>query len=218
MAGQVRSVGHAGVIGGGFARYDAWQNALLTHDEMAREAFVELPAAHPTWMMRRERIVSLGGYRAGDFPEDYELFLRALSAGLRFGKVAEVVLEWRDHPGRATRRDPRYAKEAFLRVKADYHAAHLAGGRVLVWGGRTARRLGRMLLARGVAVEGWVDVDPRKRGLRAEGRPFLSPDELPPPGRFHVVACVGTPGAREEIRAALVARGYREVHDFRLAG
>lgn len=218
VTGQVQSVRRDGALGGGFARYDAWQNALVTHEDMAREAFVEMPAAHPTWMMRRERILELGGYRDGAFPEDYELFLRALGAGLRFGKVPEVVLEWHDHPGRATRRDPRYSKEAFLEVKAEYLSALLSARRVLVWGGRTARRLGRMLSARGVKVEAWVDIDPRKRGQCAEGRPFLSPDDLPPPGTFYVVACVGTPGAREEIRGALVARGYQEIRDFRLAG
>ena len=35
--------------------------------------------------------------------EDYDFFLRAAAAGVRFGKHPEVLMRWRDHPDRHSR-------------------------------------------------------------------------------------------------------------------
>ena len=48
---------------------------------------------------RARRSRALGGYRDFDGPEDYELWLRAFDAGLRFAKLADVCSQWRDCPG-----------------------------------------------------------------------------------------------------------------------
>ena len=39
-------------------------------------------------------------------------------------------------------------------------------------------------------------------------------ERLPPPGGVFVVAAVGTPGARDDIRTKLLPRGYTEGTDF----
>ena len=70
-------------------------------------------------MFRRELVARHGGYRAGDFPEDYELWLRWLDAGVRMAKVPRPLLTWHDSTGRLSRTDARYDPEAFFRLKAE---------------------------------------------------------------------------------------------------
>lgn len=211
------------VARGGYARYVAWTNRLLSHDDIAAARFVESPLAHPSVTFRREVVERWGGYADGDFPEDYELWLRWLDAGVRMEKLAEPLLLWNDAPGRLSRHDPRYAEDAFYRVKARYLARWLARHnahhpRVIVWGaGRVTRRRVRPLLAAGIEVAAWVDIDPRKIGRTLDGCPVLGVDALPPPGAAFVVPYVPSRGAREEIETRLRAAGYRAGVDYVVA-
>lgn len=208
----------------GYARHVDWTNRLLSADAIALGRFVESPLAHPSVMFRRELLARHGGYRDGDFPEDYELWLRWLEAGVRMEKLAEPLLVWNDGPRRLSRRDPRYSPEAFHRVKAGYLARWLAAHnshhpRVIVWGaGRVTRRRARPLLDAGIKVTAYVDIDPRKLGRALAGRPVIGPAALPPPGACFVVSCVSAAGARDLIEARLAAAGYRPGRDYVLAG
>jgi len=208
----------------GYARHVAWTNSLCAHEAISLARFVESPLAHPSVMFRREVPMQHGAYRQGDFPEDYELWLRWLEAGVRMEKLADTLLVWRDSPGRLSRRDPRYAAEAFHRVKAGYLARWLTlhnarHPRVVLWGaGRVTRRRARLLQAEGIAIDAYVDIDPRKIGRAIEGKPVLGPSALRTPGGCFVVAAVSSAGAREQIESALVAAGHRAGRDYILAG
>ena len=208
---------------GGYARYVDWTNELLTHDDIRLGSFVESPFAHPSVMFRRELVDRHGGYAEGDFPEDYELWLRWLDAGVRMEKLPDTLLVWRDTPGRLSRHDRRYAPDAFARVKAAYLARWLRAHNahhptISVWGaGRVSRRHARHLAALGVGIDAWIDIDPRKIGRRLDGAPVIAPDDLGDPGRRFVVSYVGSHGARELIGQALQARGYRPGADYVLA-
>jgi glycosyltransferase involved in cell wall biosynthesis len=207
----------------GFARYVDWTNGLLGHEAIALARFVESPLVHPSVVFRRGLLERWGGYRDGAFPEDYELWLRWLEAGVRMEKLAEPLLVWNDSPARLSRRDRRYDPEAFYRVKAGYLARWLARHNphhpsVVLWGaGRVTRRRARALVEHGIQIEAFVDIDPRKRGRPIEGRPVLMPDALPPPGAAFVVSYVGGAGAREHIEAFLQADGRRPGTDYVLA-
>lgn len=201
----------------GLEIYEGWINSLLTHDEIARDLFVECPLAHPSMMMRRDEVLRLGGYEDRGWPEDYDLILRYAGAGYRLEKVPEVLLEWREGPGRLFRRDPRYGKEAFWRVKAHYLArGPLAGGRpIWIWGaGVGGKRLGRALSAEGVPIRAYVDIDPRKIGKTRRGIPVLPPEDLAPEEGETIIAAVAARGAREEVRERLRDLGYREGEEF----
>jgi glycosyltransferase involved in cell wall biosynthesis len=198
---------------GGYAAYAAWVNSLLTPEAIARERFVECPIVHPTLLMRAALLRQIGGWRDGDFPEDYDLILHVLAAGHRAAKVAEPLYFWRDHLDRASRVDPRYSPEAFARLKARYLAAGPLRGqrRVVVWGaGKTSRRALRPLVELGHEVAAWIDIDPREIGRRRRGAPVLPPDELPTLHGLPLLIYVGTRGARELIRPRLVRYGYTE--------
>jgi glycosyltransferase involved in cell wall biosynthesis len=195
------SPGH--VAGEGMLAYVEWQNGLVEHDAMARDRFVESPVVHPSVAARTATFRQLGGWRDFDGPEDYDLWLRAFEAGLRFAKLEETLLEWRDSPGRLTRTDPRYAPGRFLALKLEaLSRGALAGGRdVVVWGaGPVGRALSRALRAAGHEVRAFVEVDPRKVGRRRHGVPVVAIEEAGLlRGPLHLAA-VGTRGARERIR------------------
>jgi glycosyltransferase involved in cell wall biosynthesis len=214
---RVRLVGTGAPPGEGMRAYVRWQNALLDHDAMARDRFVESPLVHPSVAMRRTALQDLGGWRDFDGPEDYELWLRAFQAGLRFAKLAEVLLDWHDSPGRLTRTDPRYAPARFLALKLEWLArGPLAGGRpVVVWGaGPVGKGWSRALRAAGHEVRAFVEVNPRKVGARVHGAPVVAVDEA---GRLRGplhLAAVGQRGARERIRAEAARLGLVEGADL----
>lgn len=196
----------------GLALFVDWTNDLLSPADIARSRFVETPIIHPSAMFRRELIPLHGGYRPGDFPEDYELWLRWLDAGVRFAKLPQYLLEWTDRADRLTRSDLRYGTEAFFRIKAPYIARWLAANnpahpRVVVWGaGRTARMRFRFLAAEGVEPVAYVDIDPNKIGWKIAGVPVIAPDEIP--ADAFVLIYVGKRGARRLIEARLGDRLY----------
>ena len=208
----------------GYARHVDWLNALATPEAIALHRFVESPLAHPSTMFRRELVSQFGGYRDGAFPEDYELWLRWLDAGVRMAKVPQVLLTWADLPGRLSRTDPRYAPEAFFRLKAQWLARELkrrvGPRRLLVWGaGRPTRKRAAWLEREGIAIDGYVDIDPKKisPAMGGTGRPVLAPGQLPEPTDVFVAVYVAKRGARELIAAELEERGFKAGRDYLLA-
>jgi len=201
----------------GALRYEAWLNSLCSPSTVEREIFVECPVAHPSLLVRRAVLLAVGGYRDVGWPEDYDLVLRLWAAGHRMAVVPEVLLHWREAPGRASRTDARYAPDAFRRCKVHYLARTLAAGRegVVVWGaGPVGKAFARELLAQGVRLRAFVDRDPRKIGQEIYGVPVVDRGEI---DRFRgalAVAAVGLPGAREDIRADLDEAGWREMTDY----
>ncbi len=177
---------------------------------------MESPLCHPSVTLRREALVAVGGWRDGDFPEDWELWLRLLAAGHRLTCLPSVLHRWRDHDRRLTRTDPRYREEAHLALKAEHARLRLAGRPCTIWGaGQVGLKLSRRLRAMGVTITRFIELSPRKVGRRLEGIPAVSPDALGPPSHdTHLLAAVGAKGAREEIRAHLAAQGWREGAHF----
>jgi glycosyltransferase involved in cell wall biosynthesis len=168
-------------VGDGFRLYYQWLNGLLTHEEMAREIFLESPLANPSAAFRKSWIQDVGGYQDQGWPEDYDLWLRLYLAGARFAKIPQVLLEWREHPERLTHQDPRYSLENFLRAKAHYIAKGPARGRdaLFIWGaGMTGRRLSKHLVREGLPLVAFVDPDPGKIGSTRRGRPILAKEHL----------------------------------------
>ena len=207
----------------GFREYGRWQNGCVTSEDIADEIYRESPLAHPSVMFRKAAVAAVGGYRSGDFPEDYELWLRMNRAGLRSAKVAEVLVAWRDHPQRLTRTDPRYSNLAFERLRAHFLAQdpRLHSGRPLViWGaGRHTRKRAKHFLNYGFKIVAWVDVDRNKIGHIVQDVPVVSPEWLQnrSPQPF-VLSYVVKHGARVEISQALNAMGYQRGRDYLMVG
>jgi glycosyltransferase involved in cell wall biosynthesis len=210
-----------GGLAEGYRIYTDWVNGLCTPEEISREAFVECPIPHPTWMFDRDALLAVGGYRECEWPEDLDLLYRLLEKGHALGKVPEVLHRWRDHPERLSRRDPRYRREAFLRAKAHYVGRIHPMRAAIVWGaGRTGRLLARLLGAEGVPVRAFLDIRPERAGTTWRGISIFSPDEVSrraPEWRregIRILSGVASRGARHEIRNALKAANLEEGSDF----
>lgn len=200
----------------GGAAYRDWLNALTEPADIAREIYIESPLPHPGWLLRRAAWTQVGPYRDGPWPEDYDWLLRAHQAGLRCAKPADgVLLDWREHPGRLTRRDPRCARTRLIAVKGPALAAAVAERPVLLWGAtKTGGRLHDALVAHGVAVRAFVDLDPRRCAGRKRGLPVLTPAAAAAHTDAAILVTVSQGALKPAIRAQLATLGRSEGEDW----
>lgn len=207
----------------GYAAYVDWTNGLLEHERIATHRFVESPLIHPSVMFRTSLIQNFGGYRAGPFPEDYELWLRWLDAGVRMEKIERPLLIFNDSPTRLSRTDARYSLHAFYACKAHYLACWLKRHNpyhphIVLWGaGRQTRKRANLLSGYGVVIDSYIDIDPKKVGNQVQNRPVRHATDLCPKKDCFVVSYVANRGARDDIRSRLESWGYRIGLDFILA-
>lgn len=217
--GQVRFFRDEGEVPEGMRAYEAWINGVLTPADFERELLVESPVVHPAATFRLAVVQELGGYRGGDFPEDYDLWSRLALAGHALAKVPAVLVHMRDRPRRLTRTHPAYGPEAFRRVRQRHLEATLAReARVVVWGAaKSGKPWLRWLRERGQPLPFAIDIDPRRIGNTRQGVPVLAPDALARRRADYdlVLVAVGARGARAEIRAHLAALGLREPAEAR---
>lgn len=200
----------------GMRHYEDWQNSLLDHGQIMRDRYIESPFVHPSVMFRRDAVQALGNYRDTGWPEDYDLWLRLAVAGARFARIPEVLFYWRDRPGRMTRTASEYTLNAFRACKAHHlRQSFLAGvNEVTLWGaGIEGKAWRKILLAEGVAIRRWLEVDPRKIGQTIHGAPVIGIDAIAP-GDGKILVTVGAKGARAQVRAFAHEAGLCEGEDF----
>ncbi len=203
----------------GYQVYIEWMNKLVTCEDISRNRFIESPIAHPSVMFRKRAIDKYGPYREGEFPEDYELWLRWLENGAKMAKIDKLVLHWNDTPSRLSRNESRYSQEAFYKMKMIYLDRWLRkhnpfSPKIVIWGaGRYARKRARYLLEKGHEVMTYIDIDPKK-AQRNDCTYYL---DIPKPGDFFIVNLAGKRGAGEFIKSYLDQRGYKECKDYIMA-
>jgi glycosyltransferase involved in cell wall biosynthesis len=212
----------------GYVEYMRWQNACLTNQDIENQIYIESPFAHPSVMFRKKTIVKLGGYKNGDFPEDYELWLRLFHAGERMMKLEEVLLDWRESENRLSRTSARYSDTAFEKLRARYLAKdrRLQSRTIVFWGaGRKTRQRIQYLVEQGIKPCAWIDIDNKKVGREYLGAKTFLPDWLqqqPEHGldkkqqhrKPFVLNCVRNHGARDLCRQFLDKAGYEMGKDY----
>jgi hypothetical protein len=167
------------------------------------ELLVESPMFHPATTFRADALAAVGGWREGDFPEDYDLLLRLARGGWCLENLDVEVLAWRDRADRLTRVDPRYRRAAFAPLKREHLRATCLGEprTVAAWGaGKEGGPWIRWLLDEGHCVPFAIDIKPR--GTR-HGVPVVLPPALVGAQFDLLLVAVGARGARELIRAEL---------------
>lgn len=199
-------------IKAGYVEYMRWQNSCLTGQDINDQIYIESPFAHPSVMFRKNRVLELGAYREGEFPEDYELWLRLFHAGESMMKIDEVLIDWRESDHRLSRTSSRYSEAAFEKLRAEYLAKdkRLLDREIFIWGaGRKTRQRAQYLIDNGIKPSAWIDIDMKKVGNEYHGAKTCLPDNLyqldPKP---FVLNYVRNHGARDECRKFLDEAGY----------
>ncbi len=195
-----------------------WQNTIFSPRDHYVKRFVDAPLAHPTVLFRRELVEQHGNYNTGPLPEDHELWLRWMAAGVRFAKLPEELLIWNDHAHRLSRTHTNYSTEAFFSTKAKWLAKWLhrvLGGRTVIIAGTSniCRERARLLEAEGIAISAFTDVKPRE----VPGYTFVAHNALPPSGEAFIVSFISQRGTGDRIAEYLAMRGLVEGEDFVLA-
>ena len=174
--------------GPGAQEYFAWQNNLVCESDILANRYVECPLQHPTLAMPVNSLKSLGAYRDGPFPEDYDLFLRCLQAGMRVEKLPDTLLQYRVSENQLSRKDHRYSKQAFHELRKEYLARDLAlhkrmsERRMVVWGAsRRSRRRFEDHFPDWIP-EYYVDIKPSL--LESSGVPMARMSEESPGGDY----------------------------------
>lgn len=202
----------------GFTRYAQWLNSVNTYEQILLKRFVESPIVNPSAMWRREISDTFGMYINGDFPEDYELWLRWLDAGVKITKVAEKVLKWYDSDTRLTRTDRRYNKKAFYEIKTKYLSKWLRENNrlhpaVLIWGAnRISRQRAGLLEKYQIEIRGYIDIS-HKRKLEKE---LIFYKNIPAAGEAFILVYNSHDIARSEIQQYLQSSGYKEGENYLL--
>lgn len=199
----------------GLKSYERWLASIRTPGDVAREAFVECPIAHPTLMFRRTAVGD--GYHDAAWPEDYDLVLRLLEAGHELGMMPERLLHWRDGAGRLSRTSDRYAIPAFVACKAEYLARGFLkdAERYVLWGyGDTGKALAEALAQRGKHPSAIIELHPGRLGQLIRGVRVIPPEKLPDLPRQPLLVSVAGLTPRSEIRAGLTTMGFTEQLDF----
>jgi len=211
VAGLVKHISHSENTKG-FARYVDWVNSVQTYREIKNRQFVESVIVNPSAMWRKEVAEKHGMYKSGNFPEDYEMWLRWLGKGVKMKKLDETVLDWYDSDTRITRTHSIYSDGAFYRIKTKYLAKCLEKNnpfhpRIAVWGAsRISRRRARLLTKYGIEIECYIDT---KRGRQLDQK-VVYYSEIPPPGKLFILTYIKQMDARDEIQEFLHSRGYEE--------
>ncbi len=209
----------------GMREYLRWQNSVTSTQDIADQRYIESPLCHPSVTFKREPVLAAGGYREGEFPEDYELWLRLLALELPMYKLAEELVHWRQSDFSLSKTDPRYQRSAFDQLRAQYLAQdpRLASSRPLViWGaGRRTRQRCRWLMEGGFEPSAWIDIDPKKIGQSINGVRVYEPRWLlrnESTARPFVLVYVNNHGARDIIASDLTEMGYACGTDFLMVG
>lgn len=204
----------------GFERFVNWANSFHTPDEIEINRFVEIPIINPTILFRRVLFEKYDGCADGDFPEDYEMQLRYLKAGVKMAKLNEQLLEWHDYSTRLTRTDDRYSTDAFFKIKAKYFKKwseinNPFHPNIWVWGaGRKTRQRAKLLENEGLIIDGFIDVVKAKTTQKTT----LHYTEIPKPGEIFIVPMVTNYGASEQIKEFLLKANYTQGDDFIMMG
>lgn len=202
----------------GFLRYVNWSNNIMDFHDIILNQFIESPIINPTVMWRKEISDQYGSYENGNFPEDYELWLRWLQKGVQFHKLNQPVIKWHDNDHRLTRTDERYSDDAFFKIKTAYLAKWLKANnpfhpKVVVWGAsKISRNRSKLLENHGIDISDFIDIS-RKRQLDKE---IIYYKDIPPPEKIFVLVYLKEETMRANTVHFLKEKRFKEGISFLL--
>lgn len=206
--------------GKGYSLYVDWINQILSQNEIQLHRFEESPFAHPSVTFRRTLIHKYGPYRDGNFPEDYELWLRWLSNDVKMQKLEYNLLTWYDSPERLSRTGTSYSGDSFQRIKALYLSKwlkehNLFKKKISGWGlGKVAKKQIKYLKLHNITFSKFYEVDPAKVGNSYQGSSIFSFSEISLDQEEFILILTGSWEAKEKIHKFLTAKSLTLGADY----
>ncbi len=209
----------------GTVRYFQWVNRSISHTDMVRDLHIESPIIHPSVMFRKSSVIRLGGYRAYDGPEDYDLWLRMAEMGMQFSKVRKELLHYRIHDTNLSKTDMlHYHGDAFLKRKCAFVANRLKAGKIgdgrklrICGFARAGKKLYTYLEKQHIPVDAFVDIVPNRINTRYKNTVILSADTIGTDDETIFYIClIRKWGAPEELRTFFSGKGKIEGIDYLL--
>ncbi|MDN5202097.1 glycosyltransferase [Fulvivirgaceae bacterium BMA10] len=204
----------------GYLEHVRWLNDCVTSEAIFHARFIDAPLAHPSVMMRKSMLTKFGGYSNTPGPEDYELWLRLLHQGIRFGKVPLTLFHWYDSPQRLSRTHQNYHQDAFFKLKAKFISLHLKKyfqklPTLWIWGtGKSVFQKSQFLADYELDVAAYIDVVKNERKPHFKTRPIFYFEAIPDPGEIFILSYVSDRVGKKKILAYLINKGYRPGIDF----
>ncbi|UXX78061.1 glycosyltransferase [Reichenbachiella carrageenanivorans] len=202
-----------------FEHFVQWSNSLISWDNIYHNRFVEFPIVNPTLMFRKSILDEVGYLREGNFPEDYEWFLRTTSKNHKIEKLPLPLLDWHDSPHRLTRTDDRYDTDAFFNIKTKYLAQHLISinqEEVWIWGaGKLGFKRSQLLLQEGITIAGYIDI---KKTKQLAHYPCVHFEQISLSDQPFILSYITNRGRRDEVRSFLNTKKYTEGENYIIAG
>lgn len=217
VAGLAKFVGHKSNTEG-FDRYVDWSNSIMDFKDILLKQFMESPIINPTVMWRKEVSDQYGSYEDGDFPEDYELWLRWLEKGVKIYKLPEMLIHWHDSENRLTRIDAKYSDEAFFNIKTLYLAKWLKihnpfHPNVVVWGAsKISRNRAKALKVHEITISAYIDIS-EKRQLEDE---IIYYKDLPSPQDIFILVYLKEETMRAKTQQFLEEKNFVEGRNYLL--
>lgn len=155
-----------GVLGDGFKKYEQWLNNLCRTNSHFLDIYKECVIPSPCWMMYRQDFNSIGDFQSQQYPEDYDLVFRMYKGKMKVASSDKILHLWRDHMVRASRTDPNYLDNRFLKLKVDYFVEldWNADKQLILWGaGSKGKNIAKLLLGKSIPFT-WVTNNEKKVG------------------------------------------------------
>jgi hypothetical protein len=203
----------------GYYLHVKWLNTVISPEDIFKQRFIDSPFAHPSVMFRKEIMQKYGGYRDGDFPEDYELWLRWMQQGVKMAKIECSLLHWHDHPNRLSRTQSKYSDEALFKLKARYFSSwlhdqpHLVKRPIFIWGiGSSVYKKCKWLMEFGIEIHAFIDSPATNRKTWFKERPVYLHTEIPE--NALILSYVGDRNGKKLIKDYLKKKGKLEGTDY----
>ena len=117
VAGCVRVIDHNGNL------LYCMDKLPLKHDDICKKMKVNNYMPHPTWLLRKEAYLSLGGYTDMQGCEDYDFLIRAIKGKYKLGTVGDILLDYRLSTGSVSRNNL-YKQYLMMQYLQDKYYTH----------------------------------------------------------------------------------------------
>ena len=211
--GQLKYFATGKELGKGYERYTDWLNGLIDSCDFYSQIYRECTIASPNWMMHRATLDSIGGF-GSRYPEDYDLVFRMKQAKLNVQGTKELTHLWRDHDSRASRNDPNYLDNSFLKLKCEHFLSqNLKDNRplVLIGAGKKGKTIAQFL---GENLSEWITNNPRKQGHIISKLMLSSFEEHEFSPSNQYISSLASPKDRKEIVSIFSFFAFKEGQDY----